>query len=86
MQYVHTATFNATSRQAFDCLTDPINGTGFCGCNVPILYFDNTQHNDRWSNELRLQSKEAGSFHWLIGTYWEKTRSYYSNYYRMPGS
>ena len=85
MQYVHTATFNATSRQAFDCLTDPINGTGFSGCNVPILYFDNTQHNDRWSNELRLQSKEGGSFHWLVGTYWEKTRSYYSNYYRMPG-
>jgi len=85
MQYVHTGSFNATSRQAFDCLTDPINGTGFSGCNVPIQYFDNTQRSDRLSDELRLQSKEGGRFHWLIGTYWEKTRNYYTNAYVLPG-
>ena len=85
VQYVRTSTLNATSRQAFDCLTDPINGTGFSGCNVPIQYYDSIQHIDRWSNELRLQSKEGGILHWLIGTYWEKTRDYFSSYYHMPG-
>jgi iron complex outermembrane recepter protein len=85
MQYVHTNSLNATSRQAFDCLKDPINGTGFSGCNVPIQYYDSIQHIDRWSNELRLQSKDGGSFHWLVGTYWEKTRDYFSSYYHMPG-
>jgi iron complex outermembrane receptor protein len=85
MQYVNTSTLNATSRQAFDCLTDPINGIGFGGCNVPIQYYDNIQHIDRWSNELRLQSKESGSFHWLVGAYWEKTRDIYSSYFHMPG-
>jgi iron complex outermembrane recepter protein len=86
MQYVNTGpTFNATSRQAFDCLTDPINGAGFSGCNVPTQYYDYIQHIDRWSNELRLQSKEGGRIHWLVGAYWEKTRDIYSNYYHMPG-
>jgi iron complex outermembrane receptor protein len=85
MQYVDTSSLNATSRQAFTCLTDPINGSGFSGCSVPIMYFDNIQHTDRWSNELRLQSKEDGPFHWLAGVYWEKTRDIYSSYYHMPG-
>ena len=85
MQYVHTATLNATSRQAFTCLTDPINGTGFSGCQAPTQYYDYINDTDRWSNELRLSSKEGGSFHWLTGLYWEKTRNIYSNYYHMPG-
>jgi iron complex outermembrane receptor protein len=85
MQYVNTSSLTATSRQAFDCLTDPINGAGFSGCNAPTLYYDFAQHIERWSNELRLQSKEGGRLHWLVGAYWEKTRNISSNYYHMPG-
>jgi len=85
MQYINTGTLNASGRQAFSCLTDPVNGAGFSGCNAPTQYYDYIQHVDRWSNELRLQSKEGGRFHWLGGVYWEKTRDVYSNYYHMPG-
>ena len=85
MQYINTGSVNATGRQAFDCLTDPINGTGFSGCNVPTLNYDYIQHISRWSNELRLQSKDGGRFHWLIGAYWEKTRDNYGDYYHMAG-
>lgn len=91
MQYVNVrpgatgSGFNATTQQAFDCLTDPINGSGFSGCNVPTQYYDYVTNTDRWSNELRLQSKAGGWFHWLIGGYWEKTREIYSDYYHMPG-
>ena len=85
MQYVNTSSLTATSRQAFDCLTDPINGAGFSGCNVPTQYYDFVQHIERWSNELRLQSKAGGRLHWLVGAYGEKTRDISSNYYHMPG-
>jgi len=77
--------FNATTQQAFDCLTDPINDSAFSGCKAPTQYYDYITHTDRWSNELRLQSKEGGWFHWLVGAYWEKTREVYSDYYHMPG-
>jgi outer membrane receptor protein involved in Fe transport len=91
MQYLNQyanppdTSFNASTQQAYDCLTDPINGTGFSGCKSANQYYDYIQHIDRWSNELRLASKEGGSFHWLVGTYWEKTRDIYSDYYHMPG-
>jgi iron complex outermembrane receptor protein len=85
MQYVNTGTLNATSQQAYDCQTDPINGAGFSGCKAPTQYYDYIQHIDRWSNELRLQSKAGGMFHWVGGLYWEKTRDIFSNYYHMPG-
>ena len=90
MQYVNTgppSSLTATNRQAFDCLTDPINNpsVGFSGCKVPIQYYDYDEHTDRWSNELRLQSKEGGRFHWLVGTYWEKTRDLVDDYFHMPG-
>jgi outer membrane receptor protein involved in Fe transport len=88
MQYVNTgppSSLTAASLQSFDCLTDPINGTGYSGCKVPIQYYEYDQHIDRWSNELRLQSKEGGWLHWLVGTYWEKTRENYTDYYHMPG-
>ncbi len=52
---------------------------------MPIQYYDYIQHIERWSNELRLQSKEGGRFHWLGGLYWEKTIDPYSDYYHMPG-
>src|SRR5882757_5939724 len=91
MQYLNqyesppNTSFNASTQQAFNCLTDPFNGGGFSGCNPSVQYYDYINHTERWSNELRLQSKEGGRFHWLTGVYWEKTRDPYSNYYHMPG-
>jgi iron complex outermembrane recepter protein len=87
MQYIHTGSLNATSQQAYDCQTDPIDnpGVGFTGCKVPTQWYDYDANTDRWSNELRLQSKEGGRLHWLIGTYWEKTRGFVTDYYHMPG-
>lgn len=88
MQYINTGSLTAASQQAYDCLTDPVSSSGaspFSGCNVPIQYYDYINHIDRWSNELRLQSKEGGRVHWLGGVYWEKSRDVYSNYFHMPG-
>jgi iron complex outermembrane receptor protein len=91
MQYLNqyanppSTSFNASTQQAFNCLTDPFNGTGFSGCNPSTQYYDYINHTERWSNELRLQSKEGGRFHWLGGLYWEKTRDPFSDYYHMPG-
>jgi iron complex outermembrane receptor protein len=94
MQYLNQyanppdAYFNASTQQAYTCLTDPFSSagaSGFSGCKAPIQYYDYDQHVERWSNELRLQSKEGGWFHWLGGVYWEKTRDRVSNIYHMPG-
>jgi outer membrane receptor protein involved in Fe transport len=91
MQYVNTgppSNLTAPYPQGFTCTTDPYwggAGTPYTGCNVPIQYYDYIQHIERWSNELRLQSKEGGRFHWLGGLYWEKTIDPYSDYYHMPG-
>ena len=95
MQYVNTGAprdLTAVNRQAFTCLTDPtystlLTGTTqpFSGCSAPTQYYNYDQSIDRWSNELRLQSKAGGRFHWLIGTYWEKTRDISNDYYAMPG-
>jgi iron complex outermembrane recepter protein len=87
MQYIHTGSLSAASQQGYSCLTDPISTGGaspYSGCGAPIQYYDYINHIDRLSNELRLQSKQGGRFHWLIGTYWEKTKDIYSNYYHMP--
>jgi len=91
MQYVNTGppkNLTAPYPQGFTCTTDPYwggAGTPYSGCNVPIQYYDYIQHIERWSNELRLQSKEGGRFHWLGGLYWEKTIDPYIDYYHMPG-
>jgi len=89
MQYLKVSpgfgAFNATTQQYYDCLTDPYHGSGYSGCKAPTQYYNYVTHTDRWSNELRLQSKPGGWFHWLIGGYWEKTREIYSDYYAMPG-
>jgi outer membrane receptor protein involved in Fe transport len=92
MQYANTAKISAGSRQAFTCLTDPyysqiLTGTSeaFSGCKVPTLYYDYSNNTDRWSNEVRLQSKAGGSVHWLAGLYWERTRDLYGETYHMPG-
>jgi iron complex outermembrane receptor protein len=96
MQYLNyqnpNTSFNGTSQQGFVCQTDPVASTAltgvtqpFSGCKAPIQYYDYIQHIQRWSNELRLQSKEGGWFHWLGGLYWEKTRDVYSDFFHMPG-
>ena len=94
MQYLNVnatppnPSYNATSQQGFTCLTDPISSGGtapFSGCKVPIQYFDNASNIKRWSNELRLASKEGGWFHWLVGTYWERTIEASRDYYHIPG-
>jgi outer membrane receptor protein involved in Fe transport len=95
MQYVNSGpprNVTALSAEGFTCLTDPTYSTRltgvtqpFSGCNVPIQYYDYISHIDRWSNELRLQSKEGGWLHWLTGVYWEKTRDIYSDYFHEPG-
>jgi iron complex outermembrane recepter protein len=91
MQYLNQyanppdTTFNASTQQAYTCQTDPFNGAGYSGCKAPIQYYDYDQHIYRWSNELRLASKEGGRFHWLGGLYWEKTEEPITNIYHMPG-
>lgn len=88
MQYVHTATVSAGGRQAFTCKTDPYSSLGalnYTGCNVPTLYYDYIVNSERWSHELRLQSKPGKPLHWLAGLYWQKTKSPYNNYFHMPG-
>jgi len=88
MQYIHTGSFTAASLQGYQCLTDPVSSGGtkpYTGCKIPLDSYDETYHTDRWSNELRLQSKNGGTFHWLAGAYWEKSRQLYSLYYSMPG-
>ena len=91
MQYVNTGPpddLTAAAQQGYTCLTDPISSggsSGYSGCQVPIQYYDYRNNVNRWSNELRLQSKEGGRFHWLVGTYWEKTRELIGNEYHMPG-
>jgi iron complex outermembrane receptor protein len=91
MQYLNQyanppdTTFNASTQQAYTCQTDPFNGSGYSGCKAPIQYYDYDQHIYRWSNELRLASKEGGRIHWLGGLYWEKTEEPITNIYHMPG-
>ena len=92
MQYLNVTPgvggFNGTTQQSYVCAHGPNYGNtneAFSGCNVPILYYDYINDTSRWSNELRLQSKEGGWFHWLLGSYWEKTKNPYFNYYHMPG-
>jgi iron complex outermembrane recepter protein len=91
MQYAHTAgnyPISPQYLQGFACKTDPVSSNGaspFSGCNVPTLYYDYKDYTRRWSNELRLNSKPGGRFHWLVGLYWEHTEDQSSNTYVMPG-
>src|SRR5215472_13817301 len=83
------------SPEGFTCQTDPfysvlLNPAGgvqpYTGCKVPLQYYEYHTNPERWSNELRLASKAGGSFHWLAGLYWEKTRDKNSgSTYFMPG-
>jgi iron complex outermembrane recepter protein len=77
----------AGSQEGFTCLSDPAyGGTAFTGCKVPLQFYEYHTNPERWSDELRLASKPGGRFHWLVGTYWEKTRDKNSgSEYYMPG-
>jgi iron complex outermembrane recepter protein len=88
VQYSNVAPFTAPYIQSFACLHDPISSggaNGFSGCNAPTQYFVYDNNTQRWSNEVRLQSKAGGRLHWLTGLYWEKTKDTYSLFYAMPG-
>lgn len=87
--------FNGGSQEGFTCLTDPYYSpllnpasptASFSGCNPALQYFSYNDNPRRWSNELRLVSKEGGRLHWLAGVYWEKSvdRNFGSTFY-MPG-
>jgi iron complex outermembrane receptor protein len=88
------------ANEGFACKTDPFYSVAytppspppagppspFSGCNVPLQTYEYHTNPERWSNELRLQSKPGGRFHWLGGLYWEKTRDKNSgSTYYMPG-
>jgi len=92
MQYVNTSKVQAGYQQSFTCQNGPNNwvtpyepSTPYSGCKSPNQWYTYDFNTERWSNELRLSSKAGGSFHWLIGGYWEKTKNPYSDYYTMPG-
>jgi len=88
VQYSTVAPFTAPNIQSFACLTGPtVQGgtTPFSGCNVPTQYYIYDNQAERWSNEVRLQSKPGGRLHWLTGLYWEKTKEKYENFFHMPG-
>ncbi|HEV7612219.1 MAG TPA: TonB-dependent receptor [Steroidobacteraceae bacterium] len=87
VQYSPVAGFLPENIQAYACLTDPMNSSSgvFSGCNVPAQYYVYDNNTQRWSNELRLQSKPGGRLQWLSGLYWEKTKDTYSLFYAMPG-
>ena len=88
VQYSTIQPYTAANLQSFSCRTGPTvqGGTdAFSGCNVPSENYIYDSQTQRWSNELRLQSKAGGRIHWLAGLYWEKTREEYSNFYEMPG-
>jgi outer membrane receptor protein involved in Fe transport len=74
-------------QEGFACLNDPAyGGQPYTGCSPPLQYYEYHTNPERWSNELRLASKAGGSFHWLAGLYWEKTRDKNSgSTYFMPG-
>jgi iron complex outermembrane receptor protein len=74
------------TQEGFTCLNDPYYGGGpFTGCKAPLQFYFYDVNPERLSDELRLQSKAGGRFHWLAGLYWEKTfDKSYSDIYFMP--
>ena len=74
-------------KEGVTCTNDPVFGTGpYTNCNAPVQFFEYHTNPERWSDELRLQSKAGGRVHWLGGLYWEKTRDKNSgSTFYMPG-
>jgi outer membrane receptor protein involved in Fe transport len=89
MQYANVPPYlYAPYLQGYSCKTDPVSSGGsapYSGCNVPTLWYDFYTNPERYSDELRLQSKPGGSLHWLAGLYWQKTTDPYSIFYHEPG-
>jgi iron complex outermembrane recepter protein len=79
--------FSGGSREGFACLNDPTYGGGpFTACKPPLQFYEYHTNPERWSEEIRLQSKPGGRIHWLGGFYWERTRDKNSgSTYFMPG-
>jgi iron complex outermembrane recepter protein len=74
--------------QSLTCQTGPTVAGGtdaYSGCNPPNMSYTYNQWTHQWSNELRLQSKPGGRWHWLGGFYWQKTSQTYEYFYDMPG-
>lgn len=87
VQYSPVAPFTAANIQSFACQTGPTvqGGTdAFSGCNVPTMFYAYVNNTERWSNELRLQSKADSRIQWLAGLYWERTKDVYSDFYHVP--
>ncbi|HEY0342070.1 MAG TPA: TonB-dependent receptor, partial [Steroidobacteraceae bacterium] len=79
--------YKGGAQEGFTCLNDPNYGTSatFDNCNVPTQFFEYHTNPRRWSEEVRLVSKEGGRFHWLAGYYWERTQNDSGSQYYMPG-
>ena len=87
VQYSPVLPFTAANIQSFACLNGPsINGTSgpYTGCKPPTMYYEYHNDTERWSNEVRLQSKAGSRIQWLAGLYWEHTKDVYSDFYHMP--
>ncbi len=93
VQYSTVAPFTAPFIQSFACEHGPtIWGANagdatvpFSGCSDPAQYYVYDNNTQRWSDEIRLQSKPGERLQWLTGLYWEKTKDTYSLFYAMPG-
>ncbi len=70
--------------EALTCQTDPASGPGEHGCKAPYMFGQVDSVTERFSNELRLQSRPGGNAHWVVGGYWEKTRDPYSGFQHLP--
>jgi iron complex outermembrane receptor protein len=78
--------FTCQTDQYYSVLLNPtLPAAPFSGCKPSLQYYDYDINPQRWSNELRLSSKDGGRLHWIAGLYWEKTVDRnYSNTYYMP--
>jgi outer membrane receptor protein involved in Fe transport len=80
--------YKGGAQEGFTCQNDPNYGTSatFDNCNVPTQFFEYHTNPQRWSEEVRLVSKDGGRVHWLTGFYWERTKDEHSgSTYFMPG-
>ena len=79
--------YKGGAQEGFTCLNDPNYGGGpYTGCQVPTQFFEYHTNPQRWSEEVRLVSKDGGRVHWLTGFYWERTEDKNSgSQYYMPG-
>jgi outer membrane receptor protein involved in Fe transport len=88
VQYSPVAPFTAANIQSFTCQTGPTiqGGTdAYSGCQVPTMYYHYVNNTERWSDEVRLQSKANSRVQWLVGLYWEHTKDTYSDEYPAGG-